>query len=384
MFEGLVGGFGKAYGAHQKETAARTAKQGELEQSILGRLLGSDNPDIQMRAMQAMMQSAGGSKGKKKGGILGSLGDTEPSPAFTSLFEHLRGMDTKGTPGRAATPATPDTVTNREEGGVPTQTVTAGDPGTPAVEPTTPDPLFRTSQERGVAAGSQDRQNRMDAIAKLGGSPEQVMTAQGVPQMRPQQRRGTLVSETGKQTMVDSSTGEPMATYGARPSTGGGNRMVTMEGKQLLVDAQGNTIQTYGARPSTETAPRDREGYLNAGAAKEQIDAALLAQFGELKLDNPMPPFDVEIQQMREELARKFNFQSYDDLQRNAATRRGEMGMSAPPSDGAQGISGQGEAVDTQRVNDIVQAQQAGRPPTPEEQEFVRRYLEMYRDQLEP
>lgn len=400
MFEGLVGGFGKAYGAHQKESAARTAKQGELEQSILSRLLGSDNPQIQMRAMQAMMGSVGNKGKPKKGGVLGSFGETEPSPAFTSLFEHLRGMDTKGQPGRAAvagTPATPDTVTNTEEaagggdGGsrTPTQTITMGDPGTPGtpeVAPTTPEPLFKTSQQRQLEAGQTDRAARTAELVKGGASPEEVRAGvHGVARMRTPQMRPQLIQEEGGQLMVDPATGETIAEYGAKPmsNSGAGNRLVVVDGKQILIDPQGNTIQEYGARPTTERAPTDNEGYLNAGAASEQIESAVLAQFGEMVMDNPLPQQRAEIQRAREELARKYGWQSYEELQRNAATRRGDVGMSAPPS-AEQGISGQGESVDTQRATEIWQAGQSGKIPTPEEQDFLRQYLEMYRDQLEP
>ncbi len=370
MFEGLVGGFGKAYGAHQKEAAARTAKQGELEQTILGTLLGSDNPEVQMRAMQAMMQGASG-MAMKNGGLAGFLGETEPDPAFASMFEYLRGMD-KGTPGRAATPATPaapDTYRNTDElvaggggdGGsrVATQTVTAGapaTPGSPAVAATTPEPLFRTSQQRELAAGVEDRATRTGEMSELGASKEQIMTGvHRVPQQRAlQPPRPQIIKEQNQQLMVDPRTGETIQKYGAAP-----------------------------VRPGS-TTPRNNEGYINAQAAGEQIENAILAQFGDLHVrQGSMSPQYPAILQMRDELAVDYGFQSYEDLQRNAATPRGEMGggMGMPPG---QGISGQGEEIDHQRMAELGSVIAGERAPTPEEQQFIRQYLQMYGDQLQP
>ena len=354
IFEGLVGGFGESYAGHQKEAAARTARRTEQEQQILSTLLSSDNPEIQMRAMQAMIQGASGSP-KKKGGISGFLGETEPSPAFTSMFDYLRKMDEKSRAG------TPDTVTNTMEDGTPTQTITAGAEGTPTT-------LFET------------RQQGREAEAALR------------PAARPPTRQTQVISTDHGQFLVDSQTGTVIQEYD--PKAGGGQapttRGVFMEdarGQRLVDPTTGQTIATFGPKPRTAgaEAPRDEPGYLNARAAQEQIDRALEAQFGKMALDAGLPSQRQEIQAARDALAVKFGFQSYDDVLRNAATRRGEMGMSTPPSaEGGQGISGQGEAVDTQRATEIMEAGRSGKIPTPEEQQFIRQYLRMYEAQLEP
>lgn len=370
IFEGLIGGFGKAYAGHQKEAAARTAKQSELEQTILGTLLGSDNPEVQMRAMQAMMQGASG-KGKKKGGVSGFLGETEPSPAFAGMFDYLKGLD-KPQPGRAATP---DVVTNTEEVGeggvrIPTQTITAGDPAVPVGTPTT---LFKTPEQRQLEARRQERED-----------------IRGEPQ--PAGPRQTQVISTNRgQFLVDSQTGTVIQEYD--PKAGGqapairGAFMEDDRGQHLVDPTTGQIIATFGPKPEGAGVPRDRPGYLNAGAAKEQIESALAAKFSKLDLDmGQRSPKYQQIQAERDTLAVEFGFQSYDDVLRNAATRRGELeepgGMGMPPGEG-QGIQGQGEDVDRQRAAEIWQAWQAfrqgrGSPPSPEDQEFLTRYLEMY------
>lgn len=374
IFEGLVGGFGKSYAGHQKEAAARTAKQGELEQNILSTLLQSDNPEIQKRAMQAMIQGASG-KAKKKGGISGFLGETEPSEAFTGMFDYLKGMD-------KPQPRGPDTVTDTMEGGIPTQTITAAPEGTPMT-------LFKSPEQRRLEAGTQERADITGELAGMGASKEaQMQAVYGIqPGRAAEPVRGTVIADESGQHIVDPTTGQVIATFGAKPATGAGARrqtkVISTDQGQFLVDAEtGAVIEEYGAQARTDV-PRDRPSYLNAQAASDQIDRALEAQFGKMALDAGLPSQRQEIQAMRDELAVKFGFESYDDVLRNAATRRGEMGMGMPPS-AEQGISGQGEAVDTQRATEIMEAGRAGKIPTPEEQEFIRQYMRMYEAQLEP
>ncbi len=375
VFEGLVGGFGSAYGAHQKEAAARTAKQGELEQSILGTLLNSDNPEIQKRAMQAMIQGASGTA-KKKGGISGFLGETAPSEAFTGMFDYLKGMD-------KSQPRGPDTVTDTVEGGVPTQTITAAPEGTPTT-------LFKSSEQRRLEAGAQERKDITGELAGMGASKEaQMAGAYGIsPGRAPAPSDMKTIELADGVYNWDPSTGQLGERLGEGKGGGAGaganlQRVETDKGVFAWDPQTGKIVTRLGGAPKGEGVPRDEPGYLNARAASEQIDIALEAKFGKMALDAGLPSQRPEIQAMRDELAVKFGFESYDELQRNAATRRGEMGMGMPPS-AEQGISGQGAEVDHQRATEIVQAGQSGKVPTPEEQDFLRQYLEMYRDQLEP
>lgn len=352
VMEGLVGGFGKAYGAHQKEAAARTAKQGELEQSILSQLLGSTNTEVQMRAMQAMIQGAGG-KAKKKGGISGFLGETEPSPEFTGMFDYLKGLDK----GKAREP---DTVTDTVEGGVPTQTITAAPEGTPTT-------LFETPQQQ------------REAEAAL------------APAARPPTRQTQVISTDKGQFLVDSQTGTVIEEYapraGEQASAVRGTFMEDERGQHIVDPTTGEIIASFGPKPATagEGAPRDRPDYLNARASLDQIEAALEAKYGKswVEMADVNSPDYQQMQQDRDALAVQYGWPSFAELQRNAAKRRGELGMGMPPS-AEQGIQGQGADVDHQRMAEIEQAAQGGTMPSPKDQEFIRQYLEMYGDQLMP
>lgn len=371
IFEGLVGGFGKAYTGHQKDAAARTAKQTETEQGILSTLLSSDNPEIQMRAMQAMVQGASG-KAKKKGGISGFLGETEPSPAFSGMFDYLKKLDKPGTP-------EPDTVTDTMEGGVPTQTITAGKPGTP---PT----LFESSEAQRLKAGEQERAAMTGEIEALGGSPGDVMAGVyrvspgGAPSMK------TIELDDGVYNW-DPSTGQLGDKLGEAQGGAGGTklqRVTTAEGVFAWDPSTGKIATRLGDAPEGAEVPRNRPTAIDAKASLAQIDAALKARFSELDLkfgaDSPNFP---AIQQAREELAQKFNFPSYAEAQRQAAAPRRDPGLGMPPS-ANPGISGQGPDADHQRATEIVTAGQAGKVPTPEEKEFVRQYMRMYEAELQP
>jgi hypothetical protein len=278
-------------------------------------------------------------------------------------------------------PPGPDTVTDTMEDGVPTQTITAGAEGTPTT-------LFKSPEQRRVEAGSQERADITGELERGGASPGEIR--EGVYGVRERQApaiKTTTITDERGQHFVDASTGQIIATFGPEPETGGPTRVIATDKGQFLVDSRGTVIQRYDPRPQGEGAPvpRDEPGYLNARAAQEQIDRALEAKFGKMALDAGLPSQRQEIQAMRDALAVKFGFQSYDDLLTNAAKRRGEIGMSTPPSaEEGQGISGQGEAADTQRATEIMAAGRSGKIPTPEEQEFIRQYLKMYEAQLEP
>lgn len=95
-FAGLAGGFSEAATEERQRRQAKAERDAQMEQSILGTLVQSDNPELQQIALTGLLMSA--QPRAKAKGLGGWLGEVEASPALGSVRKWM------ARPGAAALP----------------------------------------------------------------------------------------------------------------------------------------------------------------------------------------------------------------------------------------------------------------------------------------
>lgn len=366
IFEGILKGFTGASQTHQARQFETAQRQTDLEQRIFSTLLGSDDPEVQSIAVHGMTSSAAG-KGKKSKGFLDAMfgSGAKPSPELAGLMAKLSGRS--GAPGAA--PAAQPT-TNFVEGkagpqgaNTPAANVYGGET-TAVAGGSTPAPLFKNPYQQRSEAQATDRATMIQELQGRGAS------------------EGAI----------------NQAVYGVSSQA---ERPMTMKPDEILVDAQGNELyrgpmanaqapkyrtvspgaavwdETSGRvvyqAPRADTTPRDRPEYLDASAALRVIQDQIKIQFP-LALSQERD----EIRRIEDDLARQYGYGSFQELQRQAAFRRGTPPSvlgSEPP--GPATVMGNPSA-DQQRMQVIVDKLRAGEELTPEDTAFAQMYQKAY------